>query len=44
MKSLVFTGSHNLTTTSLRSNDEAIVRVDDAATFAAYAANFAALK
>lgn len=33
---LVFTGSHNLSVTSLRLNDEVLLRIDDEALFAAY--------
>ncbi|NEY32007.1 hypothetical protein GTU99_07300 [Streptomyces sp. PRKS01-65] len=38
-----FTGSHNLDYSSLRDNDEALLRVEGATTHDAYARNFAAL-
>ncbi|WP_018653653.1 phospholipase D-like domain-containing protein [Actinomadura flavalba] len=37
---LVFVGSHNYTWDALRSNDEAMLTIDNAATFNAYLANF----
>lgn len=44
VRSLVFTGSHNLNSTSLRSNDETILRVEDDGVFASFKANFEALQ
>jgi len=37
---LVFTGSHNYTGAALRDNDETFLRVDDAAVFDAFMANW----
>ncbi|OQQ16971.1 hypothetical protein B0675_07310 [Streptomyces sp. M41(2017)] len=36
----VYTGSHNWTAGSLKTNDETILRIDDAGTYQAYVANF----
>ncbi|POM25319.1 hypothetical protein BTM25_39630 [Actinomadura rubteroloni] len=39
-RKLVLTGSHSYTYDALRRNDEAVLTLDDAKTYAAYAANF----
>jgi hypothetical protein len=39
-RSLVWTGSHNITTPALRENDENLVKVNDPMVFAAFLANF----
>lgn len=43
-RTLVFTGSHNYTLGALRENDEQLMRIDDAAVFGAFAANFEVLR
>lgn len=43
-RALVFTGSHNLTGTALRHNDETLARVDDPAVFAAFASNWTTIR
>ena len=43
-RTLVFTGSHNYTGTALRHNDETLMRVDDAAIYAAFAANWTTIR
>jgi phosphatidylserine/phosphatidylglycerophosphate/cardiolipin synthase-like enzyme len=41
---LVFTGSHNWTAAARRDNDEVMLRVDDDAVFAAFRANWDAIR
>jgi hypothetical protein len=41
---LVFTGSHNYTSGALRDNDETLLRLDDAAAFAAFEADYTAMR
>lgn len=40
----VFTGSHNYSTSGLRANDDAVLKVDDDATYLAYRNNFDAVR
>lgn len=40
---IVFTGSHNLTGTSLKDNDESLLKITDAKVYAAYAKQFSTL-
>ena len=41
---IVWTGSHNWSTNSLRQSDEAILQLEDAGVFTAYTANFRAIR
>ncbi|MFE3997007.1 phospholipase D-like domain-containing protein [Streptomyces goshikiensis] len=43
-RKLVFTGSHNYTFPNLRSHDETLLKIDDAAVYDAFAANFESIK
>jgi hypothetical protein len=43
-RQLVFTGSHNYTGNALTNNDEQLMRVDDAAVFADFSANWDAMR
>lgn len=43
-RKLVFTGSHNYTANALENNDEVLIRVDDPDVFAAYRANWTAMR
>ncbi|MFD8987277.1 phospholipase D-like domain-containing protein [Streptomyces goshikiensis] len=43
-RKLVFTGSHNYTYPNLRSHDETVLKIDDAAVYDAFAANFDSIK
>ncbi len=43
-RKLVFTGSHNYTTGALRDNDETLLRVDDAAIFDQFMANWTTIR
>ncbi|AXG79008.1 phospholipase D-like domain-containing protein [Streptomyces paludis] len=43
-RKIVFTGSHNYTFPNLRANDETLLKIDDAAVYASYKANFEAMR
>ncbi|MFJ4776726.1 phosphatidylserine/phosphatidylglycerophosphate/cardiolipin synthase family protein [Streptomyces sp. NPDC088762] len=43
-RKLVFTGSHNYTYPNLRSHDETLLKIDNAAVYDAFAANFESIK
>ncbi|MCW2879565.1 MAG: hypothetical protein JWQ95_3665 [Sphaerisporangium sp.] len=43
-RKIVWTGSHNLSTNSLRQSDEAMLQVEDDTVFGAYSGNFQAMK